>query len=53
MSKKYDLHSYNVAGVLIPETRILVITGYEDIFQPSRRAPRPTGGVGGDGRDTE
>ena len=42
-----------VAGVLVPKTRVVVITGYPDRSAQVVRRPRRPGGIGGDGRDTE
>ncbi len=53
MTRTSDGHTYCVAGVLVPETEILVITGYEDRSKRPARAPRLPGGIGGDERDTE
>lgn len=44
MLKSYDRHTYRVAGVLIPQSRILVITGFEDFSH----FPRPVRGIGAD-----
>ncbi len=42
-----------VAGVLVPQTKVVVITGYPDRSVPVARRPRRPGGIGGDGQDTE
>ena len=42
-----------VAAVLVPKTKVVVITGYPDKSAKVVRQPRKPGGIGGDGRDTE
>ncbi len=51
--KSYDKQTFFVAGVLVPATRILVITGYADRSGMQVTRPRRPGGTGGDGQDTE
>ena len=42
MARHYEGHYYRVAGVLVPEFRVLVITGFEDV---SFHIPRTRGEV--------
>jgi hypothetical protein len=53
MRKSREKQTFYVVGVLVPETRVLVITGYEDKSNRRVAQPRRPGGIGGDGRDTE
>ncbi len=53
MTRAMNMHTYYVAGVLVPDDTVLVITGYEDISNRASRSARLPGGINGDGSDTE